>query len=210
MLTDSMKFRQARISLADSQVVVAMELRLAEFFRKVADASNCLYNHCDRNSCGYILKELPHVISHRSRQRVRARTTRRRRLECRREPFDDWLRCPPPDGHQGSRSIREFHRHPDDPFASKVEASVDIASVTTGDDTRDGHIKSADFFDAETYPTMTLVSTGIEQDGSDYVLHTDLTIKGITKAVDWPRRWRIACASSRAAARSRTARRPSC
>ncbi len=73
----------------------------------------------------------------------------------------------------------------DDPFASKVEASVDIASVATGDDTRDGHIKSADFFDAETFPNMTLVSTGIDKDGSDYVLHTDLTIKGITKPVDF-------------------------
>ncbi len=73
----------------------------------------------------------------------------------------------------------------DDPFASKVEATVDIASVTTGDDTRDGHIKSADFFDAETFPNMTLVSTGIDKDGSDYVLHADLTIKGITKPVDF-------------------------
>ena len=73
----------------------------------------------------------------------------------------------------------------DDPLASKVEASVDIASVTTGDETRDGHLKSGDFFEAETFPTMTLVSTGIDKDGSDYVLHTDLTIKGITKPVDF-------------------------
>ena len=73
----------------------------------------------------------------------------------------------------------------DDPLASKVEASVDIASITTGDETRDGHLKSGDFFEAETYPTMTLVSTGIDKDGSDYVLHTDLTIKGITKPIDF-------------------------
>ncbi len=73
----------------------------------------------------------------------------------------------------------------DDPLASKVEASVDIASITTGDETRDGHLKSGDFFEAETFPTMTLVSTGIDKDGSDYVLHTDLTIKGITKPVDF-------------------------
>ena len=50
----------------------------------------------------------------------------------------------------------------DDPLQSKVEATVDIASVTTGDDTRDGHLKSADFFDLEKNPNMTLVSTGIE------------------------------------------------
>ncbi len=72
-----------------------------------------------------------------------------------------------------------------DPLTSKVEASADTASIVTGDDTRDGHVKSADFFDIENHPTMTLVSTGIEQDGSDYVLHTDLTIKGITKPVDF-------------------------
>jgi polyisoprenoid-binding protein YceI len=73
----------------------------------------------------------------------------------------------------------------DDPLASGVEATVEIASITTGDDSRDGHLKSADFFDAENFPTMTLVSKGIEQDGSDYVLHTDLTIKGVTKPVDF-------------------------
>ncbi len=73
----------------------------------------------------------------------------------------------------------------DDPLASKVEATVDIASITTGDDGRDGHLKSADFFDAENFPTMTFVSTGIDKDGSDYVLHTDLTIKGVTKPVDF-------------------------
>lgn len=72
-----------------------------------------------------------------------------------------------------------------DPYDSKVEATVDIASVTTGDDTRDGHLKSADFFDLEKYPNMTLVSTGIEKDGSGYVLHSDLTINGITKPVDF-------------------------
>jgi polyisoprenoid-binding protein YceI len=68
---------------------------------------------------------------------------------------------------------------------SKVEASVEVGSISTGDETRDGHLKSPDFFDAEKYPTMTLVSTGIEPDGKDYVLHTDLTIKGITKPVDF-------------------------
>ena len=73
----------------------------------------------------------------------------------------------------------------DDPLQSKVEATVDIASVTTGDETRDGHLKSADFFDLEKNPNMTLVSTGIDQDGSDYVLHTDLTINGVTKPVDF-------------------------
>ena len=74
----------------------------------------------------------------------------------------------------------------DDPLQSKVEATVDIGSITTGDDTRDGHLKSADFFDHDKNPTMTLASTGIEsKGGNDYVLHTDLTVNGITKAVDF-------------------------
>jgi polyisoprenoid-binding protein YceI len=73
----------------------------------------------------------------------------------------------------------------DDPLASKLEASAEIGSVTTGDDSRDGHLKSADFFDVENFPNMTLVSTGIDKDGGDYVLHTDLTIKGVTKPVDF-------------------------
>jgi polyisoprenoid-binding protein YceI len=73
----------------------------------------------------------------------------------------------------------------DDPMASKVEASVDMASITTGDETRDGHLKTGDFFEVDKYPNMTLVSTGIDKDGSDFVLHTDVTIKGITKPVDF-------------------------
>jgi polyisoprenoid-binding protein YceI len=73
----------------------------------------------------------------------------------------------------------------EDPLQSKVEATVEVASITTGDDSRDTHLKSADFFDVEKYPTMTLVSTGVDPKGSDYVLHADLTIKGITKPVDF-------------------------
>jgi polyisoprenoid-binding protein YceI len=71
----------------------------------------------------------------------------------------------------------------DDPLQSSVEASVDLASVTTGDDGRDGHLKSGDFFDVEQFPTMSFRSTGIEADGGDYLLRGDLTIKGVTKPV---------------------------
>ncbi|HEY7627994.1 MAG TPA: YceI family protein [Ilumatobacteraceae bacterium] len=73
----------------------------------------------------------------------------------------------------------------EDPLQSKVEATAEIASVTTGDPKRDEHLRSSDFFDAATYPTMQLVSTGIDQRGSGYVLHTNLTIKGVTKPVDF-------------------------
>jgi polyisoprenoid-binding protein YceI len=73
----------------------------------------------------------------------------------------------------------------EDPLQSKVEATAEVGSITTGDDGRDTHLKSADFFDVEKDPNMTLVSTGIESKGSDYVLHTNLTIKGVTKPVDF-------------------------
>ena len=49
----------------------------------------------------------------------------------------------------------------EDPLQSKVEATAEVASIATGDDGRDTHLKSADFFDTEKYSTMTLVSTGM-------------------------------------------------
>jgi len=73
----------------------------------------------------------------------------------------------------------------DNPLESTVEAVVQIASIDTKDEARDGHLKSADFFDVEQFPTMSLVSTGIEPRGADIVLHTQLTVKGITKPVDF-------------------------
>ena len=73
----------------------------------------------------------------------------------------------------------------DDPLASSVEASAETASITTGDDTRDNHLRSADFFDVENFPTISFASTGIDKQGDDYVLHADLTIKGVTKSVDF-------------------------
>jgi polyisoprenoid-binding protein YceI len=73
----------------------------------------------------------------------------------------------------------------DDPLASSVEASAETASITTGDDARDNHLRSADFFDVENFPTITFASTGIDRQGNDYVLHADLTIKGVTRPVDF-------------------------
>ena len=73
----------------------------------------------------------------------------------------------------------------EDPLASKVEATAETASITTGDDGRDTHLKSGDFFDIENFPTIDFVSTGIDRDGSDFVLHADVTIKGVTKPVDF-------------------------
>jgi polyisoprenoid-binding protein YceI len=66
---------------------------------------------------------------------------------------------------------------------STVSATLDASSIDTNNEQRDGHIKSADFFETEKYPEWTFVSTGIESDGADYKLNGDLTIKGVTKPV---------------------------
>jgi polyisoprenoid-binding protein YceI len=71
----------------------------------------------------------------------------------------------------------------EDPLASTVSAEIDLASITTGNDQRDDHIRSADFFEVENYPTMTYRSTGIRVDGDDYVLDGELTLKDVTKSV---------------------------
>lgn len=71
----------------------------------------------------------------------------------------------------------------DDALASTVEASAEVATVDTRDANRDGHLRSPDFFDAETHPAITFRSTGIRADGTDYLLDGELTIKGVTQPV---------------------------
>lgn len=67
---------------------------------------------------------------------------------------------------------------------SSVNVSVDVASINTKDEKRDGHLKSADFFDVANTPTMTFVSTKVESAGGDELaVHGDLTIRGITKPI---------------------------
>ncbi|WP_132993112.1 YceI family protein [Gordonia zhaorongruii] len=64
-----------------------------------------------------------------------------------------------------------------------VEATIDVKSITTNNAQRDEHIRSADFFDAEQFPTATFKSTSVEADGDDYKLTGDFTLKGVTKPV---------------------------
>lgn len=74
--------------------------------------------------------------------------------------------------------------HESNPASSHVEASIDVSSIVTRDEQRDGHLKSADFFDAEKYPTMTFKSTGVKVKGLEAgEVEGDLTIKGVTKKV---------------------------
>jgi polyisoprenoid-binding protein YceI len=64
-----------------------------------------------------------------------------------------------------------------------AQAEIDMASVNTSDTGRDEHLVNADFFDVETYPTMTFKSKSVEKAGDDYVLHGELTLHGVTKPV---------------------------
>ena len=67
---------------------------------------------------------------------------------------------------------------------STVEASIDVTTISTGDAQRDGHLKSGDFFDAETFPTITFKSSNIDSTGGpDYEVSGDLTIRGVTHPV---------------------------
>lgn len=64
-----------------------------------------------------------------------------------------------------------------------VDLTINVASVDTRSADRDGHLKSADFFDVEKYPSITFKSTDIKADGSDLVVTGDLTIMETTKPV---------------------------
>lgn len=73
---------------------------------------------------------------------------------------------------------------PVNPEKTTVDVTIDANSINTSDAQRDAHLKSADFFDAETYPTLHFVSTNVERTGdSTAKLYGDLTIHGVTKPV---------------------------
>lgn len=71
----------------------------------------------------------------------------------------------------------------ENPLDSSVTASADVASINTNEANRDGHLRTGDFFDAPSYPTIDFVSTGVRQEGDDFKVDGDLTIKGITRPV---------------------------
>lgn len=72
------------------------------------------------------------------------------------------------------------------PANSSVTVTIQAASVTTGNEQRDGHLKTPDFFDIANYPQITFVSTNVERDGAEWAITGDLTINGVTKSVTIP------------------------
>jgi polyisoprenoid-binding protein YceI len=71
----------------------------------------------------------------------------------------------------------------EDPANSSVEVTIETASVESGTDDRDNHLRSPDFFDVENYPHMTFRASGLEPNGDAYRLNGELTIKDVTRPV---------------------------
>lgn len=71
----------------------------------------------------------------------------------------------------------------DDFSDAKISFTADIDSIHTGNEQRDTHLKSADFFDAANHPKLIFTSTAVEKDGSDLKITGDLTIRDTTKQV---------------------------
>ena len=76
----------------------------------------------------------------------------------------------------------------ENPLDTKVTAVAHVVSVNTNDANRDGHLRQNDFFEADTFPTISFVSTGVKvkdaEDG-EFIVTGDLTLKGVTKSVDF-------------------------
>src|SRR5579871_3358534 len=69
---------------------------------------------------------------------------------------------------------------------STLEATVQAASIHTNQSMRDDHLRTNDFLDIENHPTLTLKSTGLRRvDDTQWILTADLTIRGVTKSVDF-------------------------
>jgi polyisoprenoid-binding protein YceI len=87
-----------------------------------------------------------------------------------------------------SGKFREFEANAeldeDDFSNAKINFSADAASITTGNDERDKHLKSADFFDVEKFPKLEFMATSMKKvSGDEYELAGDLTIHGVTRPV---------------------------
>jgi polyisoprenoid-binding protein YceI len=72
---------------------------------------------------------------------------------------------------------------PNDPTTGRGTVTIQAASITTGSEQRDGHLKSADFLDVEHSKEIVFTLKSIKRDGDNYKVTGDLTIKGVTKEI---------------------------
>lgn len=80
----------------------------------------------------------------------------------------------------------EFTFDPAKPEAFKSTTTIQVKSISTENEKRDEHLRGADFFDAEKFPTLTFVGEGLEKSGDGYTLKGKLTIRDVTKDVSFP------------------------
>ncbi len=69
---------------------------------------------------------------------------------------------------------------------SSVNAVIKAASIDTGIERRDAHLRNADFFDVEKYPEITFASTRIEKKGKNFIAHGTFTMRGMSKVIALP------------------------
>ena len=83
----------------------------------------------------------------------------------------------------------ELDLEANDPTTASGEIRLGVASIATGSEQRDQHLRSADFFDAEQFPQIVAVLTGVEPDGDAYKVHADVTIRDVTRPVTFEGRY---------------------
>ena len=77
----------------------------------------------------------------------------------------------------------ELTYDPEQPTAATLSVTIDAASIDTGIDKRDAHLRTADFFEVEKFPTAKFVSTSVVANGNEAKITGDLTLHGVTKPV---------------------------
>jgi polyisoprenoid-binding protein YceI len=72
---------------------------------------------------------------------------------------------------------------PAQPEQARINATIDVASINTRDEKRDGHLRSPDFFDVEKFPTITFASKSIRRKGETFEVVGDLAIHGVSREI---------------------------
>lgn len=90
--------------------------------------------------------------------------------------------------HMGLATVKGYARTVEGSIVGgpepRLEGMIDVASITTFDEQRDGHLQTPDFFDAERHPQLRLVSTNVAADGEQLAVQAELTIKGVTRPLE--------------------------